>query len=65
MINFISFYLLGGLIWSLITEYLNNIEIGEYKKTLLTTPERVLTIIIWPYLFLIFMVTFIKTLFKL
>jgi membrane protein DedA with SNARE-associated domain len=65
MINFISFYLLGGLIWSLITEYLNNIEIGEYKKTVLTTLERVLTIIIWPYLFLIFMVAFIKTLFKL
>lgn len=65
MINFISFYLLGGLIWSLITEYLNNIEIGEYKKTVLTTPERVLAIIIWPYLFVIFMVAFIKTLLKL
>lgn len=65
MINFISFYLLGGLIWSLITEYLNNLEINEYKKTELSKSERILTVIIWPYLFLIFMTVFIKTLLKL
>lgn len=65
MINFISFYLLGGLIWCLITEYLNNLEINEYKKTELSKSERILTVIIWPYLFVIFMTVFIKTLLKL
>ena len=65
MINFISFYLLGGLIWGLITEYLNNLEIDEYKKTELSKSERILTVIIWPYLFVIFMTVFIKTLLKL
>lgn len=65
MINFISFYLLGGLIWSLITECLNNLEIDEYKKTELSKSERILTVIIWPYLFVIFMTVFIKTLLKL
>lgn len=64
MISYISFYLLGGLVWALIIEALNDAEIGDSVKENMTNGQRFLLVLTWPFYFIIFLVTFIKTLFK-
>jgi len=64
MISYISFYLLGGVIWALIIEAFNEAEIGDYKKEIMTNKQRILLILIWPLYFSIFLITFFKNYFN-
>jgi hypothetical protein len=64
MISYISFYLLGGLIWSLIIEVLNNMKMEGHETEEMTNGQRFLLILTWPFYLLIFLVAFFKNLFK-
>ena len=64
MISYISFYFLGGLLWSLIIEALSNMKTEGHETEEMTNGQRVLLVLIWPLYLLIFLVAFFKNLFK-
>jgi hypothetical protein len=59
MINSITYYLLLGVLWDLILNWVAN---STNSKNILTNKEKIINILIWPISLIIFTYHFIKTL---
>lgn len=59
MINNITYYLLLGVLWDLILNWIAN---STNSKNILTNKEKIINILLWPIALIIFTYHFVKTL---
>ena len=54
-------YLVIGVLWALILEWINNISIKNIEDISLDVKDRLIIVLIWPISLIIFIIHLIKT----